>query len=272
MYTDIAITKSGYIGIYYSYQPEVKGGFLKPGVPEQPESFHVMHIDDITDFEFEYKETSIEQHRNDPRMCYTSINLILYTNDSNNPITTVTLYNGMFDGSGKHLPLVSKVDAPPPSYKAFVKEDGSIKRGSACVPDSIFVVFSRLYALGKVPYDRITELENVLNNMLDEKENQNAERENQNQSRLSVADEIIKFKSLLDTGVITQDEFDAKKRELLGGVPTQAAPVAQPTPVTQPEFVAQPAVSQQNRFCVNCGTQFNPNAAFCVKCGNKAQV
>jgi predicted Zn-dependent peptidase len=37
-----------------------------------------------------------------------------------------------------------------------------------------------------------------------------------NQSSASAADEIIKFKQLLDAGVITQDEFDAKKQQLLG--------------------------------------------------------
>ena len=33
---------------------------------------------------------------------------------------------------------------------------------------------------------------------------------------LSAADEILKFKNLLDSGVITQEEFDAKKKQLLG--------------------------------------------------------
>ena len=32
----------------------------------------------------------------------------------------------------------------------------------------------------------------------------------------STADEIMKFKQLLDAGVITQEEFDAKKKQLLG--------------------------------------------------------
>jgi hypothetical protein len=32
----------------------------------------------------------------------------------------------------------------------------------------------------------------------------------------SVADEIVKFKALLDAGVITQEEFDMKKKQLLG--------------------------------------------------------
>ena len=32
----------------------------------------------------------------------------------------------------------------------------------------------------------------------------------------SLADELIKFKGLLDAGVITREEFDAKKKQLLG--------------------------------------------------------
>ncbi|MGL5478242.1 MAG: PH domain-containing protein [Clostridium sp.] len=32
----------------------------------------------------------------------------------------------------------------------------------------------------------------------------------------SAADELLKFKQLLDMGALTQDEFDAKKKELLG--------------------------------------------------------
>lgn len=33
---------------------------------------------------------------------------------------------------------------------------------------------------------------------------------------VSAADEILKFKQLLDQGIITQSEFDAKKKQLLG--------------------------------------------------------
>jgi len=32
----------------------------------------------------------------------------------------------------------------------------------------------------------------------------------------SDADELLKFKDLLDSGVLTQEEFEAKKRQLLG--------------------------------------------------------
>ena len=36
------------------------------------------------------------------------------------------------------------------------------------------------------------------------------------QATVSAADELKKFKELLDMGAITQEEFDAKKKELLG--------------------------------------------------------
>ena len=35
-------------------------------------------------------------------------------------------------------------------------------------------------------------------------------------SQISAAEEIKKFKELLDSGIITQEEFDAKKKQLLG--------------------------------------------------------
>ena len=35
-------------------------------------------------------------------------------------------------------------------------------------------------------------------------------------NQLGVADEIVKFKSYLDQGIITQEEFDAKKKQILG--------------------------------------------------------
>lgn len=37
----------------------------------------------------------------------------------------------------------------------------------------------------------------------------------QNVVQISSADEILKFKNLLDQGIITQEEFEAKKKELL---------------------------------------------------------
>jgi len=35
-------------------------------------------------------------------------------------------------------------------------------------------------------------------------------------AKLGTADELMKYKNLLDAGVITQEEFDAKKKQILG--------------------------------------------------------
>lgn len=39
----------------------------------------------------------------------------------------------------------------------------------------------------------------------------------------SIADELLKFKNLLDMGVLTQEEFDAQKNKLLSGSVEQTA-------------------------------------------------
>jgi hypothetical protein len=51
-----------------------------------------------------------------------------------------------------------------------------------------------------------TEYEHLTNNTID----------NKNIETVSCADELKKFKELLDIGIITQEEFDAKKKQLLG--------------------------------------------------------
>ena len=50
---------------------------------------------------------------------------------------------------------------------------------------------------------------NAVNNSIEEM------KKTQKSPKLSVADEIMKFKRLLDEGAITQEEFDKKKKELL---------------------------------------------------------
>lgn len=50
----------------------------------------------------------------------------------------------------------------------------------------------------------------------EEGETEQAAAKGQNTPAISAADELKKFKELLDSGVITQEEFDAKKKQLLG--------------------------------------------------------
>lgn len=47
-------------------------------------------------------------------------------------------------------------------------------------------------------------------------ENKLAQRQTVQTQTLSGADEILKYKSLLDSGIITQEEFNKKKKDILG--------------------------------------------------------
>ena len=62
------------------------------------------------------------------------------------------------------------------------------------------------------------EIHNVVSNLLVERQKQNVTTMQTTVSAYatSTADEIKKYKELLDLGIITQEEFDAKKKQLLG--------------------------------------------------------
>ena len=64
-----------------------------------------------------------------------------------------------------------------------------------------------------------SELENaqaIYNYIEERRHDLSARRNGQVVQQLSSADEIKKYKELLDSGIITQEEFDAKKKQLLG--------------------------------------------------------
>lgn len=62
----------------------------------------------------------------------------------------------------------------------------------------------------------------VLNNLIFQRQQENATTDMPSPTApisdppADVADQLIKFKKLLDSGIITQEEFDAKKKQLLG--------------------------------------------------------
>lgn len=73
---------------------------------------------------------------------------------------------------------------------------------------------------GKINFlfiEKSNEIHELIRNLLiNRQEAKKAESAPQIISSLSNADELKKYKELLDTGVITQEEFDAKKKQLLG--------------------------------------------------------
>ena len=77
--------------------------------------------------------------------------------------------------------------------------------------------------------------------------NVNATSPNGSAKAISAADEIRKYKELLDLGVISQEEFDAKKKQLLEkNVHVDVTPQPQVAPITQPQET--PAVQPQQSF------------------------
>lgn len=63
------------------------------------------------------------------------------------------------------------------------------------------------------------EVHNAISNLLVERQNQKqpiAQTTIKQEIPQSNADELKKYKDLLDSGVISQEEFDAKKKQLLG--------------------------------------------------------
>lgn len=71
---------------------------------------------------------------------------------------------------------------------------------------------SKVRDFTKCPYCNSSDLRDITEEEFNQSNNSN----NAPQTAASAADEIKKFKELLDMGVITQEEFDAKKKQLLG--------------------------------------------------------
>lgn len=71
---------------------------------------------------------------------------------------------------------------------------------------------------GMFSYSAANDLANYIGQKIRHafEEYKNHEDDSENNSSNSVADELKKFKELLDMGILSQEEFDAKKKQLLG--------------------------------------------------------
>lgn len=100
-----------------------------------------------------------------------------------------------------------RVDIPKDSISA-VSMNGFLKGVS---------VASSSGKIGFLLIKNASDIYDVINNMLMERQNKSDKLEAEvSFVSQSNADELKKYKELLDAGVITQEEFDAKKKQLLG--------------------------------------------------------
>ena len=83
--------------------------------------------------------------------------------------------------------------------------------------DSTFLYNKKVFFNGnKVDNDALYEVEDYIRKKFEEAREKKNNPTYTTVAAPSSADELLKFKQLLDSGVITQDEFDAKKKQLLG--------------------------------------------------------
>lgn len=90
----------------------------------------------------------------------------------------------------------------------------------SAVGTNMFNGISVATSSGKIKFasiDNRDEVHKVISRLLIERQSENKEGKSMvSQSAQNNVDELKKYKELLDSGIITQDEFDTKKRQLLG--------------------------------------------------------
>ena len=84
----------------------------------------------------------------------------------------------------------------------------------------------------------------------------------ENVSQTSSADELLKYAELYEKGLLTKEEFDLKKSELLSGESTIAE---EQNTIDEIE----PIKAQENKFCSNCGSEVEKDSKFCSNCGSE---
>ena len=109
----------------------------------------------------------------------------------------------------------------PKSGKVDIKDIHALGVGSEALsgPTLTFEVKNEDYKIkfGNIDISFVYKVQGIFDEAISKTQGNDANQDNTViQAALSPADEIKKFKELLDMGVITQEEFDAKKKQLLG--------------------------------------------------------
>ena len=87
------------------------------------------------------------------------------------------------------------------------------------MPISVWVKSASSGKISFLVIKNASEIYSVINKLLierQEKEKIIAKSSIANEAKTDEADQLVKYKDLLDKGVISREEFDAKKKQLLG--------------------------------------------------------
>jgi len=237
LFTQIAVSESGYIAIYYPYEFEKIGSFWKgPGRAEQQERLVVLHISQINDFDIEYGGTettkvsggaggaivggllggtlgsvigsSLTSGNVKSSTTITDVTMVINTTDFNNPRMEVALYKRYGTGDKTYYSC-----CPLMLREYLDKNEVHLSKEGKMIAERVYGVKSGYYERIEPNIAQIEILESTLKQMLSAQQNKQAAAA---APQSSGADELMKYKALLDSGVISPQEFEAKKRQLLG--------------------------------------------------------
>jgi phosphoenolpyruvate carboxylase len=197
MYTIVVTSESGYIGIYNPYRPFRKKTLFSAEIPEVQEHLDIIHISQVNSVSLEAETEDKTKAKSgmfgtvnlETTSKVVGLDLIINTTDFGNPQITVPLYAGNYYTNG----------VPP----YLLNTKGALSKEAHSM-------ICKEYNKGKAPIDKANELNSTIEQMM------NACASAAAQPQIDPTAEIVKFKSLLDSGAITQEEFDMKKRQLLG--------------------------------------------------------
>ena len=250
LYTEIAVSEDGYIAIYHPYIPEETVGYgfgQKKTFPGQQEWLQILHISQINDIDVDIDGTEITSvsgglggaivggllggavgavigsaatsGKVSSDTTYEAVTLIFETKDFNNPRIEVPLYHSpkLYDTTVKAWANGLEsfcIAAFPSGLRQYRNQKKSLGAHWYVLNKEGLRLWKEVYNSGEPNFTVIEELHSTLSQMLNA--HQQREAPATSAPRISAADELAKFKALLDSGVITPHEFEAKKRQLLG--------------------------------------------------------
>jgi len=201
IFTPVAISDNGYVGTWQIEQTGRAQNMLAAfGGKKAARTFVALHVNELVSFEVVEKQTSGAGAAALGGLAFGAAGAMV----------------GSLAGSGKSTRIDLKIVTTRPDNPLIMvnlfDKNGTV--GSVANPNAMKLVFSASQRAKKMDGEIMT-LCSSLESLMARRAAQQAMPQTVVQ-QASAADEIIKFKQLLDAGVITQEEFDAKKRQLIG--------------------------------------------------------
>ena len=199
IFTPVAIAENGYVGTWQIEQTGAMKNFLAAyGGKKAARTFVVLHVNEIASFEVLEKQTSGAGAAAVGALTFGAGGALV----------------GSLMGAGKSTRIDLKIVTTRPDNPMIVinlyDKNGTV--GSVANPNAMKNIVFSASARAKKMDSEIMTLCSALEGLLV----RNMAQPQTVVQQSSTADELLKYKQLLDSGLITQEEFDAKKRQLMG--------------------------------------------------------